>query len=796
MATAGTRTTRLTGTYGTESDERGGNFEDPEDATDVLGLNSEVGGRQGSTPRRPPMGGIDLGKGLDLEKPRPPRSGIGIEVGKSAAGNLGIGVEIPLPVPAPISGRGGVSIDPATGKIRGGYGGIGIGKGPIGGSIDVGVDTPPGSDEIGCFKYVTVTLGPFSHTYGKDECKPKIPTPTPTPTPPTIPGSEGVPITDPNNPLLPLPFPPKRPDSDRAIPFDPRKCWYTLSSYNDTYDFRYYSKGSTVPAIGRFISVAIPTSSALDANGTNLTRISKNKWSNYSVASHVKEYESYRSTTGAWLMTSAEANAYLSSYPDYYATTEWQGTDANPGYHWYVKTWHIIYVNLVKFDCIGIPPPPPFLPSNSPPIPNPPPNKKKMDDNCCKLNTLLLLETLRMLGRQVVGGKLAPVSAAAPNGFLGERIKRTETPILDGKRPKEIEITFPTIYQLLVYALKQANNLDTALDPQSYKIPEGYISNPEYNRDSEHSLKENSQPDKDKSGNYRELEINEDKRAKIGGFLEQQQYIFNALRRLEYLFPYGELGDALIAKDLLIPGAKGDIKIHNMIMAYEIQMQYLNAALGNPRETLTIKDANPAIKGDQPIEVKVLTISDWIRQIVKFQIDTGGNVDAAVNLILRDFRTNLANRLDIIKTIEMTQALFEDSGMREQQEYISVHLEGDPYAGQWVKGEGFKPNSDLDKKTPEATAKVLQETLKPTENKLKVSRRHKEEKTDMRDLLRGLADFVQRLLSMPNGKDAAKSIEKLVESAKFKLQTEMALIRQNVTQAASASRNRTKKRKK
>ena len=381
-------------------------------------------------------------------------------------------------------------------------------------------------------------------------------------------------------------------------------------------------------------------------------------------------------------------------------------------------------------------------------------------------------------------------------GLLGEKIKRIETPIKDGKNPKEIEISFPTIYQMLAYALKQANDLDAALDPKSYKIPSGYIPNPEYSRDSEHSLKNNDQPNKDKSGNDRELEINENEKAKMGGFLEQQQYMFNAIKRLEYLFPFGELSDALIAKDLLIPGAEGDIKIHNMVMAYELQMQYLNATLGNPREALTIKDANPALAGDQPVEVKALTLSDWMRQVIKFQVDTGGDVDASVNLSLRIFRTVMANRLDAVKTAEAVQALFEDTGMIEKQEWVEVHLEGDPYAGQWTRGEGFKSNPNLEKKTEEATEKVLRETLNPTEQKVKVSRRSKDEKTDMRDLLRGLADFIQRLLSVPSAGDAAKSIDKLIESAKFKVQTDMALIRQNVTQAATASRSRTKKRKK
>jgi hypothetical protein len=395
----------------------------------------------------------------------------------------------------------------------------------------------------------------------------------------------------------------------------------------------------------------------------------------------------------------------------------------------------------------------------------------------------------RPLGPQ---GQLIPIP---PNTCFNEEIERTQTPLDPKNRAKKIKLKFANYYELIQYLLKQNIDLDSALDPQSYKLPSGLLQNPKYSRDSEESLKTNKQPDKDKLGNKRQLEINKDDEATIGGFLQQQSYAFEVLRRLEYLFPSGELNDSVIAKHLLIPGAEGEIKIHNLIHFFEAQMQYLDATLGNPREIITIKDANPALAGDQPVEVKALSLSDLLRQNIKFHIETGGDVDALMNLALRVFRTALANRRVAVESAEMIKALFEDSGMRESQEYIPIHFEGDPYAGQWVKGEGFKPNPDLDKKTEEATEKVLRETMKPTTLKIKVSRRHKDEKTDMRDLFRGLADFFQRLLSIPTAGDAAKTIDKLIETAKFKVQTEMALIRENVKQAASASRNRTKKRR-
>ena len=726
--------------------------------------------------------------------PKAPKSSIGLGIGASPVGNLGLGLEIPLPVVAPVSARVGVAIDPATGQIRGGYGGLGIGRGPIGASVDVGVDTPKGSENFGCFKYVTFNVGPFSHTVSKNECEPKKPT--------TEPNSPGGKSTD-----FPLGW---------EIPRWPagsvdKNCIYILAVMHRRADisgstiynkYEYQGGGSYIPATNDK-SESLTVIRTIIENYSGLPSINPKTYSNVSALwggmgslSFFNQVSTEEGNVNYVVYGYSGREDRLNNYLNNPSNNLLSFYTASPTYNQWNTTYRVIYSSC------GLPD---NQPSNDSPsiddsgkssdsLPNPPPTKKKMDDKCCKAIIELQLETLRLLGRQL--GPNGVMAQSKEKGFIGEEIERTLTPIDDPSNPKKVKVRFTTVYQMLMYALNQGINLDTALDPQSYKVPTGKLQNPAYSRDSEHSLKSNDQPNKDKSGNSRELEINKDDAVKMSGFLQQQSYMFKMLQRLEYLFPPGELQDALIAKSLLIPGAKGDIKIHNMIMAYEVQMQYLNAALGDPREILTIKDANPAIEGDQPLEVRSLSISDLLRQNIKFHIDTGGDVDALVNLVLRDFRTNLANRLDQIKTAEMVQALFEDSGMLEKQEYVDVHLEGDPYAGQWIKGQGFKANLDLEKKTEESTEKVLRETMKPTEQRVKVSRRHKDEKTDMRDLLRGLADFIQRLLSIPSAGDAGKSIDQLVESAKFKIQTDMALLRQNVTQAAAASRNRTRKRKK
>lgn len=769
-----TPTTRLTPNWGTSSGTNPGeDFEEPQDISDVVGLDTQI--PRGS---RTPTGGLLPGKPIA-------RSPVGLEVGKSAGGGLGVGISVPIG--GPISARGGINIG-AGGAIKGAQVGLGVGLGPIGASVDVGTDQNE-SGEGGCYQYVTVTVGPFSHTYGRNVCEPK-----PSPDRGNIPSIN----RNPNN------FP----------------LGYTCSDGSSFY--------LELHAIVNNVSTPMPFSEGIEITAANYEFDTKTgggaggagyfpcddeeanatwgegRWVmnvyHYSALTPYHVYTTWRSNKGSsqgqWVATlqfEFDYETYTLNDPFYIGNQIGKGGEQ---YNFKVtlnKLLPAVCLNGVRTPIILSPV---GLPENnplSPPVPNPPPTKK-MDDTCCKKSLILQAEILRLLGRELGPEGLVPQTTK--KGFIGEEIERTETPILNPSNPKKIKIKFATVYEMLVYTLKQATDLDVALDPKSYKIPTGKLQNPLYNRDSEQSLKSNNQPNRDKSGNKRELEINKDDEVKMSGFLQQQSYMFQMLRRFEYLFPPGELEDALMAKSLLIPGAEGNIKIHNMIMAYELQMQYLDAALGNPREKLVIKDANPAIEGDQPIEVTSLSISDLLRQNIKFHIDTGGDVDALVNLVLRDFRTNLANRIDLIKSAEMVQALFEDSGMLEKQEYIDIHLEGDVYAGQWIKGQGFKANPNLEKKTEEATEEVLRATMKPVDQKIKVSRRSKDEKTDMRDLLRGLADFIQRLVSIPSAGDAGKAIDKLVESAKFKVQTDMALLRQNVAQAAAASRNRTKKRKK
>lgn len=382
--------------------------------------------------------------------------------------------------------------------------------------------------------------------------------------------------------------------------------------------------------------------------------------------------------------------------------------------------------------------------------------------------------------------------AIPPNAkYLGEPIERVKTPIEDITNPEKEILVFNNYYQLLMYNLRQQITLDTAIDPQSFVAPTGKLQNPNYQRDSEQSLENNTQPDEDKGGNKRELEIGED--IKINSIVQQQQYLFQAVKRLEYLFPAGELADAKFDKSLIIPGGEGELQIHNLIHFKEFLVQFLNATLGNPKIPVKIEDNNALKEGKQEATFNHFSISQMIRELYKIVLESGDDINSIMETTIRDFRTNLANRIQIVQIAEMAEALVQDTGMLEDQVFIPLKLDGDPYAGKWKKGVGFEPDADLDSNTEVATEKLMKATLNNFEAQVKVIRRDKRENADTRDLLMQLAEMFIRSTAIPATKEG---IEKALATARYKVRVDSAISRSQHKRAAAAKLSRTKKRKK
>ena len=735
------------------------------------------------------VGGLSISGGVSVDI-SPIDLGINYDSSENSIG-IAAGAEIPGGL---LGVSGGVTIDLNTGEVTGGS---------IGGeALGLGV-TISNSKEGGVGVGISLQI-PFTPIEIEFELgfglSPKEPTPTPTPTP-----TSTTPRADWTKPQLP--------PGDSSKYCNVCCLWDVEVTVNGRIDSSLTNKGNFTPVFDPSYSSTNPVSWEFTITQTNFpsNRIGSVRTNPGTITN--LNYSGTNSSTNTVSVHSIERSDESEYYSHYFVGFIVSGRE-NLVYRYIEKAYTNItgsnqpvvtnkfYPNIAYSSC-GYPPQPSPTPQPSPsptpsptPFPNPPPRKRNMNE-CCR-DTLKMLreirrfeqETMILLGRPLDSkGHLIPLP---PNSkYFGEEIERIKTPIENIKDPEKEKIKFNNFYELQMYLLGQQINLDVGIDPQSFAAPSGMVQNPEYIRDSEKSLESNAQPQEDNFANKRQLEIGVD--VKINSLSEQQQYIFEALKRLEYLFPYGELADAKFDKSLIVPGATGEIKVHNLIHFQEFFAQYLNATLGDPKIPVKIEDNNSLKEGKQEAVFRHFTIAQMIRELYKITLESGDDINAIMETGIRNFRTNLANRIQIVQIAEMTQALVEDTGMLESQDFIPLRLEGDPYAGKWKAGMGFEPDTDLDKNEEAATEKLMRATLNNFEAQVKVIRRDKRENSDIRDLLIQIAEMFIRSTAIPATKEG---IEKALAVARFKTQVDMALTRSQVKRAAAASRSRTKKRKK
>jgi hypothetical protein len=257
--------------------------------------------------------------------------------------------------------------------------------------------------------------------------KGKEPIPEPIPELPEFPPP--MPPAPPGGQLLPLPPPPKPPV--QKFYENGQKCYYAITYTREVYDFRYYNKNDKTPHVGRFCTLEKPNGdvSVIKTNGKDTvvgsaTHTERNEWSNYPIGPHVKPYEEYLTSPLVLFKTVTEINNYLQE-AQYYHTNYWQGTDENPGYQWFVTTYHVITITASQIYCPNLiitPPPPP-----PPPFPNPPPRKRNMDE-CCRESTKFLRAIYKGLGIAKFPGKL-------PSTIIQEVPKEGEQPAEPPQEP-------------------------------------------------------------------------------------------------------------------------------------------------------------------------------------------------------------------------------------------------------------------------------------------------------------------------------------------------------------------------
>ncbi|MCF3608948.1 hypothetical protein L2E81_21150 [Planktothrix agardhii 1033] len=285
------------------------------------------------------------------------------------------------------------------------------------------------------------------------------------------------------------------------------------------------------------------------------------------------------------------------------------------------------------------------------------------------------------------------------------------------------------------------------------------------------------------------------KKLKIESYLDLFRYFLESQIRLELLFPIAQIRDSEISKRLIYPKARGTIKINDLIQFQELMLLFINKTLGDPSGAVIIKDADPTQEGAQPITIENFDISDMLRKLLRFSVDINSDIDLTNNFSKRTLYQLLSAMQVLVKNHEMTEAIFEDLGMKEEQTFVPVKFFADPYAGVWESGKGFDPNKIKPENTEAGIEANLQSFLQEKEVEVKVSRRAKDETTDIRDLLAQIGRYAAELAAMGKIPNNPEAIQQAIDKARFELQTESALRRTDVRQASAAGRVRTKRNK-
>ena len=829
-----TPTARLTPTYGTSSGTNPAeDFESPQDLSDVAGIDAEI-----------PRGNARPSRGLLQPKPKP-RSPIGVEIGKSAGGGLGVIVALPLGA-GPISGRGGINLG-AGGSIKGGSLGLGFGLGPIGGSIDVGTDQDE-QGRGGCYQYVTVTVGPFSHTYGRNVCEPKAsPTtvaPFVTELPPKLrdffepkPPIYPPPISNPGfgnfGETPPLSLPPEA--SSGKI------CKIVVTRWSRTAHMGWFGNFAKVSGYSATARGSADVTYDKEGNLTGIVRyrFNKHEWLWHNPAEYFMTEEQLAPYNYNFV-TNQDNPRDVATVPVFFRyqnnglalrqltqnVTEYWGDEAliykiirdgsswQPGYpptfdpnHSGWTTWtssagSITQLSIVAHWCGSQKV---VLPPLSPPPPNPPP-KKKMDDKCCKALMLMMLMQHKHLGVTPIPG-MEQLDAFAGIKAKGEKFQTEEMAFpfevpkvwLDPTAEPRDRLLVRNVSELLFVMASQSERLEHVLGTKEFlKDREGQLRGSETgvlnwltSRITGISGNDFSYPDPNDFWFNTDDGIINEKKVEVRSVADAIRYLVESQNRLERILPVAEIKNSTIPARWVYPGKKGQLRVGNLIHLVEYMFRADDRARGFWPQTVKIKDANPAIKGDQKIELKFESQADMLREILKFLIDTEGDGDISNNFALRSAIQNCQQHQLLVQNNAMLDAIVEYMDFKIDRTKTKVPMPFSPFAGhqpnlfdQLLTKLGFGnkqiPGS-IDKNTEEAVEALFEGVLQNTEVEVPIIKAN--EKKSMNEAFIEILKHASAASAAVSERVGEGALKRLVDSAGISQAVSRFLLKRDIAES-------------
>ena len=230
-----------------------------------------------------------------------------------------------------------------------------------------------------------------------------------------------------------------------------------------------------------------------------------------------------------------------------------------------------------------------------------------------------------------------------------------------------------------------------------------------------------------------------------------------------------EFNDCVVPKRFLYPNASGDQRIENYAQLGESLIRQIDKAVGFTPFTVSVKDANPTLEGDQSVVLQIHSLADGQKQILQYLIDTEGDTDAVVNIGVRNlYESGLTHHI-AASTDSKVQAILDYLNPKVKWKTDYLPMAFDPSAGR-AKVKGFGQNGqvtppNLEANTEEKIEVVLPFILKACQYPIKVV-----DYTDKKPLNEWLIE-INKNAAMASAATAERYtpsvIQKLMESARF-----------------------------
>jgi hypothetical protein len=354
---------------------------------------------------------------------------------------------------------------------------------------------------------------------------------------------------------------------------------------------------------------------------------------------------------------------------------------------------------------------------DAPPFPNPPPRRQNMDE-CCRTS----IKLLRLLVRHA-GAERSSTQEALPNGVKAVGSSqdgiRQAYPFIVRKRwvdpnAKDNEgIPILNDRQLALVLGGMIERLERVLGTaEFYKDPDNKLRQSEGNLTSwlTGKNKDFRYPDPNDFWLNSDDGVINEKVVEVRSIADGLRYQIEALNRLERILPIAELHDSSIPKRWISPGAKGQERVGNLIHLIELMVRADDKHRGYWPVKVKVKDADPAITGDQPVSLEFHSQADVFRELFQFLIDMEGDGDLTSNFALRSAFQQCQIHQLTVKNNSMLDAIVEYLDFKVKQTKTVVPMPFDPFAGVdrsaaavilqglgLMEGVGLTPNIDSNK---------------------------------------------------------------------------------------------------